>query len=96
EQESDKSDFRDRETDVELEVKEKISLLDWVVNEKFGCTLEFVTYKSELGSQFCRGIGGIDGILRYQVDFCSFGESSDNADNDAEDNYDDAASYDSD
>ncbi|PWA70212.1 eukaryotic peptide chain release factor subunit 1-3 [Artemisia annua] len=68
EQESDKSNFRDRETNAELEVEEKISLLDWFVNEykKFGCTLEFVTNKSELGSQFCRGIGGIGGILRYQ------------------------------
>ncbi|PWA83457.1 eukaryotic peptide chain release factor subunit 1-3 [Artemisia annua] len=68
EQENDKSNFRDRETNAELEVEEKISLLDWFVNEykKFGCTLEFVTNKSELGSQFCRGIGGIGGILRYQ------------------------------
>nr|GFB41113.1 eukaryotic peptide chain release factor subunit 1-3 [Tanacetum cinerariifolium] len=98
EQESDKSNFMDRETNAELEVEEKMSLLDWFVNEykKFGCTLEFVKNKSELGSQFCRGIGTIGGILRYQVDFCSFDEPSDNDHNDAEDDYDDAASYDSD
>ena len=35
---------------------------------QFGCTLEFITNKSQEGSQFCRGFGGIGGILRYSVD----------------------------
>lgn len=35
---------------------------------QFGCQLEFVTNKSQEGSQFCRGFGGIGGILRYSVD----------------------------
>ncbi len=39
-----------------------------VVSLQFGCTLEFVTNKSQEGSQFCRGFGGIGGILRYSVD----------------------------
>ncbi|KAG2404637.1 Eukaryotic peptide chain release factor subunit 1-3 [Vigna angularis] len=40
---------------------EKLSLLEWFANEykRFGCTLEFVTDKSQEGSQFCRGFGGI-------------------------------------
>ncbi len=29
--------------------------------------LRFVTNKSQEGSQFCRGFGGIGGILRYQA-----------------------------
>ncbi len=32
----------------------------------------FVTNKSQEGSQFCRGFGGIGGILRYQVDLREF------------------------
>lgn len=35
---------------------------------QFGCVLEFITNKSQEGSQFCRGFGGIGGILRYSVD----------------------------
>jgi peptide chain release factor subunit 1 len=35
---------------------------------QFGCQLEFMTNKSQEGSQFCRGFGGIGGILRYSVD----------------------------
>ena len=32
-------------------------------------TLEFVTNRSQEGSQFVKGFGGIGGILRYKVDF---------------------------
>ncbi|KAH7521046.1 hypothetical protein JRO89_XSUnG0124700 [Xanthoceras sorbifolium] len=78
-QEADQSNFRDPETSAELEVQEKTSLLEWFANEykKFGCSLEFVTNKSQEGSQFCRGFGGIGGILRYQLDIRSFDELSD-------------------
>lgn len=30
-----------------------------------------MTEKSQEGSQFCRGFGGIGGLLRYTVDFLS-------------------------
>lgn len=42
--------FRDAETNAELEVQEKPSLLEWFANEykRFGCTLEFVTNKSQV------------------------------------------------
>lgn len=55
---------------IELEVSEKTTLLEWLANEykSFGCQLEFVTNRSQEGSQFCRGFGGIGGLLRYQVD----------------------------
>ncbi|GKD74000.1 peptide chain release factor subunit [Tanacetum coccineum] len=48
-------------TNAELEVLEKTPLLEWFAEEykKFGCTLEFVTNRSQEGSQFCRGFGGI-------------------------------------
>ncbi|KAF7114871.1 hypothetical protein RHSIM_RhsimUnG0073800 [Rhododendron simsii] len=79
EQNSVQSNFRDPETSAELEVQEKISLLEWFANEykQFGCNLEFVTNKSQEGSQFCRGFGGIGGILRYQLDVRAFDELSD-------------------
>jgi peptide chain release factor subunit 1 len=79
ETEADQSNFRDADTNAELEVQEKTTLLEWFANEykKFGCTLEFVTNKSQEGSQFCRGFGGIGGMLRYQLDIRSFDDLDD-------------------
>ena len=37
--------------------------------KQYGCNLEFVTNRSQEGSQFVKGFGGIGGILRYKVDF---------------------------
>ncbi|KAI8021085.1 Eukaryotic peptide chain release factor subunit 1-2 [Camellia lanceoleosa] len=76
---ADQSNFQDAGTAGELEVQDKTTLLELFANEykKFGCTLEFVTNKSQEGSQFCRGFGGIGGILRYQLDIRSFDELSD-------------------
>jgi peptide chain release factor subunit 1 len=44
-------------------------MLEWLANnyKKFGCMLEFVTDRSEEGNQFCKGFGGIGGVLRYSV-----------------------------
>lgn len=66
--------FKDAETGAELEVQSKSSLLEWLADsyKKFGCQLEFVTNKSQEGSQFCRGFGGIGGLLRYAVDLTQF------------------------
>lgn len=79
EQEADLSNFKDPATNADLEADEKKALLEWFANEykKFGCVLEFVTNKSQEGSQFCRGFGGIGGILRYQLDMRTFDELSD-------------------
>ncbi|ERE81257.1 eukaryotic peptide chain release factor subunit 1 isoform 4-T5 [Amazona ochrocephala] len=71
EQEKDKSHFTDKETGQEHELIESMPLLEWFANnyKKFGATLEIVTDKSQEGSQFVKGFGGIGGILRYRVDF---------------------------
>jgi len=55
----------------ELEVVDKTTLLEWLAEnfKSFGAKLHFVTNKSQEGSQFVRGFGGIGGLLRYQVDF---------------------------
>jgi len=81
EQEKDQSFFHDN--GVELEVVDKISLLEWFANnyKKFGAKLEFVTNRSQEGAQFCKGFGGIGGLLRYRVDF--------NANEDKEEEVDD-------
>ena len=56
---------------VELETQEKTLLVEWFANnyKNFGAALEFVTNRSQEGSQFVKGFGGIGGILRYKVDF---------------------------
>uniref|UniRef100_A0A8C3A1S5 Eukaryotic peptide chain release factor subunit 1 n=1 Tax=Cyclopterus lumpus TaxID=8103 RepID=A0A8C3A1S5_CYCLU len=58
-------------TGQEHELLESMPLLEWFANnyKKFGATLEIVTDKSQEGSQFVKGFGGIGGILRYRVDF---------------------------
>ncbi|XP_026673167.1 eukaryotic peptide chain release factor subunit 1 isoform X1 [Ceratina calcarata] len=73
EQEKDKTHFTDKESGVELELVECQPLLEWLANnyKSFGATLEIITDKSQEGSQFVRGFGGIGGILRYKVDFQS-------------------------
>ncbi|CAG8442722.1 11272_t:CDS:2 [Acaulospora colombiana] len=71
EQEKDRSIFLDKETSVEMEVVDRIPLLEWFADhyKEFGATLEFVTNRSQEGSQFVKGFGGIGGVLRYKVDF---------------------------
>jgi peptide chain release factor subunit 1 len=71
EQESNDSHFRDPVTGVELEIIERQTLVEWLAEnyKSFGAKLEFVTDRSQEGSQFCKGFGGIGGLLRWKVDF---------------------------
>lgn len=77
EQKNDKL-FRDPESGVELEVVENEPFVEWaVVNHgNFGAKLEFITDRSQEGNQFCKGFGGVGGLLRYQVQFEQFDESA--------------------
>ena len=79
EKEKDKTNFLDKETGVELEMVDRMPLLEWLANnyKTFGAMLEIVTDRSQEGSQFCKGFGGIGGILRYRVDFQSMEYQSD-------------------
>ena len=76
EQTKDATFFHDAETGVELEVRDNTPLLEWLANNyrSFGTTLEFVTDRSQEGSQFCKGFGGIGGVLRWAVDFVALEE----------------------
>jgi len=77
-QEADSSNFVGPEGE-ELEIIEKISLLEWFANnfKTFGARLQFVTNKSQEGSQFCKGFGGIGALLRYKPDFSSLDAADD-------------------
>ncbi len=46
-------------------------MVEWLANhyKDFGAVVDFVTNKSQEGSQFVKGFGGIGGILRWKVDF---------------------------
>lgn len=68
--------FHDKKSGVSLDVIDEMPLLEWLANKykSFGAKLEFVTDKSQEGSQFCKGFGGIGGLLRYQVDFVAMEE----------------------
>lgn len=81
EQQANEQYFHDPISGVELEVVEKLPLVEWFANnyKTFGTSLEFVTNRSQEGSQFCRGFGGIGGILRWRVDFLEIDMAEDAA-----------------
>lgn len=63
----DRSKFMDKSTGLEMEnAQEPQSLLEWFAEKykDFGAQLEFVTNRSQEGSQFVKGFGGIGGMLR--------------------------------
>eukprot|EP00056_Hartaetosiga_gracilis_P005716 m.87991 g.87991 ORF g.87991 m.87991 type:complete len:435 (+) comp12260_c0_seq2:1423-2727(+) len=72
-QEGDASHFVDESTNTDLETVDKTLMLEWLANnyKDYGTTLEIVTDRSQEGSQFCKGFGGIGGVLRYRVDFAA-------------------------
>ena len=73
----DRDQFMDKSTGLEMEqAAEGQPLLEWFAEnyKDFGATLEFVTNKSQEGSQFVKGFGGIGGILRYKVAFEDLGD----------------------
>lgn len=92
EQEQNDSYFHDAATGVQLEIVERMTLVEWLANnyKSFGAKLEFITDRSQEGSQFSKGFGGIGGLLRWKVDFVelemaaeldgvSFGDDMDDA-----------------
>lgn len=74
-----KNEFLDPETGEQMEVVDSMPLIEWFAEnyKSFGTTLEIITNKSQEGSQFCKGFGGIGGLLRYVVDFTTLDGYSD-------------------
>jgi peptide chain release factor subunit 1 len=62
--------FKDAEG-VSLDIADKENIVEWFANnyKQFGTDLQFVTDRSQEGSQFTKGFGGIGGLLRWQIDF---------------------------
>ena len=56
--------------EIEYERTDSQSLLEWFANNycSFGASLEFVSDRSQEGSQFVKGFGGIGAFLRYPID----------------------------
>ncbi|KAF9923651.1 Polypeptide release factor (eRF1) in translation termination [Linnemannia zychae] len=79
EQEKERTNFIDPADGSDLEIVEKVPLLEWLAEKykDFGATLEFVTNRSQEGSQFVKGFGGIGGLLRYKLDFDAITYDSD-------------------
>eukprot|EP00892_Ulva_mutabilis_P010870 jgi/Ulvmu1/8155/UM040_0052.1 len=73
EQQQKSESFREKDG-TELEQVDSMPMLEWLAEnyKKFGCVMEFVTDRSEEGSQFCKGFGGIGALLRYVVDVTEF------------------------
>ncbi|KAL9550900.1 Eukaryotic peptide chain release factor subunit 1 [Mucor bainieri] len=97
EQEKTKAFLKDPLADVsadnnknEMSVVEVQPLVEWFTEhyKDFGANLEFVTNRSQEGAQFCKGFGGIGGILRYPVNF----EQLDSVDDD-DDEFDSDSDY---
>jgi len=79
EQEKEQSHLIEKETGIVLEVLDCRPLSEWLAEfyRKYGAKLEFVTNKSQEGAQFCKGFGGIGGILRYRMDLSVLDEEED-------------------
>ncbi|KAJ5079483.1 peptide chain release factor subunit 1 [Anaeramoeba ignava] len=71
--------FIDPKTGQQLEIRQQEPLSEWIANnyKKYGAKIEIVSNKSQEGSQFCRGFGGIGAILRYPLDFSIYHDQSD-------------------
>lgn len=75
----DKSYVLDKATGKEMDLIEEKPLVEWLAEnyKNYGATLEFVSDKSQEGSQFVTGFGGIGGLLRYNVNFEQLIDDSD-------------------
>jgi peptide chain release factor subunit 1 len=72
EEQADKPEnFKDPKTNQDYEILERALLVEWLAEnyKKFGCSLQFVTDRSQEGMQFVKGFGGIGSLLRYKIDF---------------------------
>jgi len=95
-QENNPALFKDPETQQDYEVKDKMPLIEWFAEnfQNFGCSLQFVTDKSQEGSQFVKGFGGIGALLRYTLDLQTLDQEEETTTEKALQGSDDDADYD--
>jgi peptide chain release factor subunit 1 len=69
---SDPDHYKDVDGSV-LEIKDSQLLVEWFAEnfKRFGAKLQFVSDKSQEGSQFVLGFGGVGGLMRYKFDLSS-------------------------
>jgi peptide chain release factor subunit 1 len=77
---------KDAKTGQDNEVLERMPLVEWIAEnyKKFGCSLNFVTDRSQEGMQFVKGFGGIGALLRYKLDFNTLDEEEQTKEEDEE------------
>jgi len=76
--------YRDKDSGVELDIIENEPFVEWIVSnyKTFGTKLQFVSDRSSEGNQFCKGFGGIGGVMRYRVEFEMYDETGIHEDSD--------------
>ena len=69
--------------------------MEWIAEnyKNYGVNLEIVSDKTQEGNQFCKGFGGIGGILRWKIDFTEV-ETYSELDDNLEDYDEDLDEYD--
>jgi peptide chain release factor subunit 1 len=58
---------------------EEKQFIEWITEnyKKYGCNIELVSDKSQEGTQFVNGFGGVGGLLRYKVNLMEFDKNMD-------------------
>merc|ERR1712038_2110136 len=81
--------YRDQETGEQLDVTKNELFVEWIVenHKTYGTKLEFITDRSQEGNQFCKGFGGVGGIMRYQVEFEDYDEPDGFGDDGSDDSF---------
>lgn len=71
EQENNETYFIDKNTGTQLEIVSKQHIGEWFAEnyKTFGISLQFVSNRTQEGNQFCKGFGGIGGLLRWKIEF---------------------------
>jgi len=62
--------FKDAKTGQDFEIQEKVQVVEWMAEnyKRYGCSLSFVTDRSQEGAQFVKGFGGVGALLRWPLD----------------------------
>ena len=73
----------------ELDIVSSDVLVEWLAEhyKSFGTTINLVTDRSQEGSQFVMGFGGIGGTLRYAIDRSLYADDDDDIDLDEYEDY---------
>jgi peptide chain release factor subunit 1 len=91
-QEKNDTHFHDPVTGERLEITARDTLVEYLAEnyKQWGAKLEFITDRSQEGSQFCRGFGGIGGLLRWKIDFQDLEVAEEYVSGDDDDDFGDA------